>query len=439
MRLKVNKNPLTLLSVLFSPLFLLAGGEIKDSTKPWSFHFQQTIVGQYHPKFKSLYEGNNTFTSAPEEAYSLTSTLYIGRRLWKGAEFYFNPEIAGGKGLSKTLGIGGFPNGETFRVGDPAPALYVARLFFTQYFALGNEEEKSDDEANSLQGKLPAKRLSITLGKISIADYFDGNKYSHDPRTQFLNWGLMSAGGWDYPANTRGYTWAGVVEYITPNLSVRASSSMVGEEANGPYMDMHFGKANSTTLEVEKPYTFMGKNGRIRAIGFYTLAHMGNYTKALSDSIPDITRSRQYGRTKYGAVLNIEQDFSEDAGAFFRASWNDGKNETWAFTEIDNSLSAGIVMQGTQWKRKDDKLGVAILIDGLSKDHRTYLARGGYGFIIGDGKLNYANEFIVEAQYNINLHKNFWITPDYQFIMNPGYNKDRGPVNIFGLRGHCEF
>jgi high affinity Mn2+ porin len=288
---------------------------------------------------------------------------------------------------------------------------------------------------------MPAKRLVITLGKFSITDIFDANAYSHDPRTQFMNWSLMSSGAWDYPADVKGYTWGGVAEVFMPKWSLKAGLTMVPSYANGPDFDRNIAKANSLSLEYDRNYLFFKKPGIMRIIGFYTNAHMGNYQLATNDTIyhKDITLTRAYGRTKWGFVINFEQKIDEQFGLFLRASYNDGKNETWAFTEIDFSSSAGILMKGTRWKRSDDRFGLAYVRNSISNDHEKYLASGGYGFIIGDGHLNYDDENIIEAFYSFKWGNYLFISPDYQLVLNPAYNKDRGPIHLFALRAHVEF
>jgi high affinity Mn2+ porin len=418
----------------------------KDTVKShrWNIHFQQTVITQYHPTFAAAY--SDTFSLQPkgEAQTSLTSTLFMGAKMWKGAEIFFNPEIAGGSGLSLARGVAGFPNGETFRIGNPKPQIYLARLFLRQYIALSQETEDIEDDANQLPRKLPISYLSFTLGKFSIADFFDNNRYSHDARNQFMNWALMSNGAWDYPANTRGYTVGFVTEFVRPGWAFRISSTMVPTIANGNDMDHNIKMAKSETAEFEKKYKLFRRSGTIRALGFYTQADMGNYRlavqKALPGMRPDITQVRSAGRIKYGFGINIEQSFSETTGMFARASWNDGKNETWAFTEIDQAVSIGISVTGKRWQREEDVAGLALLGNGISQDHRNYLKNGGHGFMVGDGNLNYAPEIITEFFYNFHLHdKHFWISPDYQFIINPAYNMDRGPVHVFSLRLHSEF
>jgi high affinity Mn2+ porin len=418
-------------------------GQAQDSTGIWkkrfSLHFQQTVITQYKPAIHSPYEGRNSLFSSSESQTSLTSTFFLGIRLFKKIEFYFNPELAGGGGLSHTLGIAGFPNGETFRIGDPRPEAYIARCEVRRTFNLGGEIKAVDEGFNQVALTKSSRYITVVAGKYSIADYFDNNSYSHDPRTQFFNWALMSNAAWDYPANVRGYTYNVMLEYGDGPWAIRVASSVVPKYANSSIMDWNLKKAHSETVEIERKYSISGNAGRFRLLGFHTLARMGNYKEAVITG-DSIVGDRRYGRTKYGWGINIEQALSEHSGAFFKASWNDGHNETWAFAEIDQSISLGYTFTPAVFHRENDILGIAGVINGISPDHRDYLAHGGYGFMIGDGKLNYANEMIFEIFYNIHIHdQHFWVTPGYQFVANPAYNMDRGPVNIFSIRVHTHF
>lgn len=416
----------------------------KDSLKDhWlTIHAQATVINQFKPSFSAPYSGENSLSTEKENKTSITSTLYIGSRLWKGASIYFNPEIAGGSGLSSALGIGDATNGETFRVGSPAPQIYLARLFFTQRFTLGKEREYQESDQNQLGMYIPTKYLSITVGKVGIADFFDDNSYSHDPRTQFMAWSLMDNGAWDYPANTRGYTPSAIVEFISPKHEIRYAVSLLPVDANGNTMDWNIQQSASHNLEYVHRHQINQLKGAIRVLAFFNTTHMGNYRQSIQpenmDSIPDVTSNRMYGRSKFGFALNAEQALGADLGVFFRASWNDGNNETWAFTEIDRSISAGIVWEGKKWKRPDDQVGLAYVTSGLSKPHRDYLKAGGKGFILGDGNLNYAWEHLAELYYSAALIKeHLFLSGAYQFLVNPGYNRDRkGPVSIFSLRIH---
>lgn len=411
-----------------------------NAQSPFTFHFQQTVVSQTKTKIKAPYSGENSLIPEKETQASITATLFMGAKLWKGAEGYFDTELSGGSGLSGAKGMGGFTNGEAFRIGDAAPKIYLARLYLKQTIALSKDYEEVEDGINQVATKMPTKYLRFVIGKFCLSDFFDNNTYSHDPRSQFLNWALMSHGAWDYAANVRGYTSGYVVEYGTPTFGARISTTAVPTYANGPDLNYNFAKNYAHSAEINKTFGKTGKEMTIRLLGYFTKTHMGSYVEATKRDIKDITETRMDGRTKAGFGLNIEQKFNENAGLFFRSSWNDGKNETWAFTEIDRSITLGFANDGEKWKRPKDTFGVALAANGLSVEHRDYLASGGYGFIIGDGKLNYGLEKIFETYYRIHMHgDHFWLTPNYQLVVNPAYNKDRGPANVFSLRAHAEF
>jgi hypothetical protein len=424
-----------------------------DSTRmnKWTNHFQLTVISQSQFGFKSSYSGNNSLSNKAEYgATSITSTLFLGRKLWTGGAFYFNPEISGGTGLSSSLGVAGALNGETYRVGNAEPQLSIARAYFQQQIPLGRTSyEKVVDDVNQIKGTAPADRITISAGKFAISDFYDDNKFSHDPRTQFLNWSLMSNGAWDYPANTKGYTFGIVTELVKRNWAIRLSSVAVPAIANAPKMEYVLPGAHSETLEIERKILVDKRPGKLRFIISNTHSRAPSYEvglKAISDNdtyllnvISGDAESKTYGGKKFGLGFSGEQELTNDLGVFMRAGWNDGKDVSWAFTEIDQTLSAGLSLNGAKWKRPGDVFGVAGVVNGISGAHQKFLKAGGYGFIIGDGNLNYGREAIIEVYYNARLFNSFWFTADYQFVNNPAYNKDRGPVNAFALRGHVEF
>lgn len=424
-----------------------------DSTKasPWSVHFQLTVINQSHSGFKAAYSGTNSLADSVETgATSITTTLYLGRKLWKNAAVYFNPELSGGRGLSYAVGVAGALNGETYRIGDPAPVVSIARAYFQQIIPLGHTGYEDVPDANNQVGaRIPSSRINLSAGKFSMSDFYDKNIYSHDPRIQFLNWSLMSNGAWDYPANTKGYTMGLVAELIQPTWAIRLSSVAVPKIANHPEMEYVFGKAHSETAEFEHKISVNKMPGVIRLLFSYTASRAPSYAEGMaaltsSDAyllkvISGNAEGSAYGGHKTGICMNVEQQLANDLGAFARVGWNDGKYVTWAFTEIDQTLQAGLSLKGTRWKRGDDVIGLAGVINGISSEHRAFLKAGGYGFIIGDGALNYGHEAILETYYSAKLFPNIWTTFDYQFVNNPAYNKDRGPVHVFAIRGHIEF
>ena len=436
------------ISIIISiPVFAQPG---LDSSKNWSYHFQLTVINQTHPSFRVKYSGINSLSSEAEhKKLSLTTTLFLAHKLWKNAALYINPEIAGGSGISSAKGIAGFTNGETFRIGSTEPVLYIARLFFKQSIALKNSGyEMVASGNNQVEEQVPTSRITLSAGKISLSDFFDNNIYSHDPRSQFMNWSLMSNGAWDYPADTRGYTQGLVMELIRPSFAIRFSSVLVPRKANGLQLDYKITKAHSETLEFEKTYK-VKHPATIRLLAFHTFSQAPTYRTTLeqvkngdSTSVDVYSGQKEwkkYGGAKYGFGINTEKEISNAAGIFLKASWNDGQTATWAFTEIDRSISAGVNIKGSSWKRANDNIGIAQVINGISKDHQAFLNAGLYGFIIGDGKLNYRAETITEIYYLVKLANAFYISADYQFVNNPAYNKDRGAVHVFAIRGHIEF
>jgi len=440
-----------LLLTIFKAQSLFAQHTDSTHVSPWNYHYQITVIDQNHSGFNAKYSGMNSLADSVEKgAVSVTSTLDLGRRLWEGGAFHFNAELSGGHGLSSTLGVAGALNGETYRIGDPSPVVSAARYYLQQMIPLNHTgyEQQEDDIDNQLTGTIPSSRIVISAGKFSMSDFFDDNSYSHDPRTQFMNWALMSNGAWDYPANTKGYTYGLVVELIKPGWAARVSSVAVGATANHSDMEYRFGKAHSETLELTKKLHLIDSlPGSIGFIASYTASRQPSYqdgleaiktgNTALLNVFSGSAEGLSYGGHKTGFYLNMEQGLTEDLGFFARAGWNDGKYATWAFTEIDQTISAGLSLKGAPWKRKGDVVGIGQIVDGLSADHRAFLKAGGYGFIIGDGNLNYGHEYITEVYYSAQFTKTFWVSVDYQLVMNPGYNKDRqGPVHVFGFRGH---
>jgi high affinity Mn2+ porin len=250
----------------------------------------------------------------------------------------------------------------------------------------------------------------------------------------------MDNGAWDYAADTRGYTWGLMVELNQPDWSIRVASVLVPTVANGIDFDTNIGQARGDNLELEYRYALARRPGKARFVAYANRAHMGSYGESLTLSPikPDITQTRDY-RTKYGLGINLEQELTDELGLFSRLGWNDGTTETWAFTEIDRTVSLGAALRGVAWKRPDDVAGLALILNGLSGPHAAYLAAGGYGFIIGDGALSYALEEIVETYYSAQLLKQLSASLDFQWVNHPAYNEARGSVGIFAGRVHLEF
>ena len=437
----MNKFKFALVILGISSLQLQAQ-QATDSIKDerFSVHGQSTVINQYKPSFSAKYSGPNSLKTETESVLSTTFSLFLGARLWEHASIYLNPEVAGGSGLSGSSGVGAATNGETYRIGDTAPTFELARLYFRQIIPFTGETSRQESDQNQLAGRMPTHYVSLTVGKICLSDFFDINSYSHDPRTQFMSWALMSNGAWDFPANTRGYTPSIVLAWVTPLNEIRYGFSLLPLVANGMAMNWNIGKAGSQTLEYTRRYSLACKKGALRVASYLNICNMGNYDEstALNPTAPDIKATRKDGRSKYGIVVNAEQAITKDIGAFFRAGWNDGNNETWVFTEIDRTVSLGLSATGSRWRRPEDRVGLAHVVSGLSSQHVNYLKAGGKGFELGDGKLNYALENLTEFYYSFQLTKDISLSATYQHIINPGYNKDRGPVDVLSARMHLQ-
>ncbi|HYK91296.1 MAG TPA: carbohydrate porin [Acidobacteriota bacterium] len=406
----------------------------------WNVHFQITSIVQHHGSFYSKYEGENSLPAHAENRVSITATVFMTVRLNSNLDVILNPEIAGGKGFGDVTGIAGFTNGEMPRVQTATPKLYLARGYLRGSWALGDGTKFVEDGPNQLAGQQPIRRLTVLVGKFAVTDYFDCNTYSHDPRTQFMNWSLMYNGAWDYPADVRGYTIGVMQELTMRRWSVRTAMVMEPTTANGPTLDTRMTKNRGQLAEGELRFTTKGNPGKLRVLGFLHREDAGTFREALSigGNPPDLGPTRRSGTHKYGTALNLEQSLAEGIGLFSRYGWSDGKTETWAFTQIDRSISGGVSINGRFWKRPADHIGVAAVRNYLSGDQRSFLSAGGVGFIIGDGRLTYGPESIVEAYYAWRAVKGWTITGDYQHIQNPAYNRDRGPVDAISIRLHWE-
>ena len=437
-----NKKLLTRLIIIGLTTSSIASAE--TSQEDWNAKFQSTYVWQKDAAFHSPYFSVNSLSSDPHKSYSFTATAALGVRLWQGSELYLDPEVSQGVAFSDLTGLGGFTNGELARTSGAKPVFYRARFFLRQTWGLGGGKEIVESRANQLAGDVDKNKGVLTLGNVSVLDIFDNNSYSHDPRTQFLNWAIMTHGAYDYAADSRGYSWGVTFEYDMDDWAVRAGRFIQPKEPNLLKLDAHIFEHYGDQIEIEHVHEIDGKPGKLRLLAFRNHTKMSRYQDALNlgaltATTPDLNQVRYSNQNKVGLGLNFEQEINSDIGLFGRAMWADGKTETYAFTEIDHSLSGGLLIKGTSWKRADDTVGLAIAVNGLSNVHRHYLSAGGIGFFLGDGQLNYKNENILEAFYNIKVAKYAWATLDLQHIQNPAYNADRGPVNFAGIRLHTEF
>jgi hypothetical protein len=405
-------------------------------------HVQATYLRQSKPSFNSPYSGLNSLGAARASSYSVTSTLYLGANLGSGWEVYLNPEMAQGVAFSQLRGTGGFTNGELARTSGASLRGYYARAFVRKTWNLGGDWEAQASEANQVATRYAAERVVLTAGTMSVLDLFDAVDYSRDARTQFMNWSSLTYGAWDFAADARGYTRGLALEYISPGWSLRAGRFAMPVESNGLRLDGRFAERYGDMAEIELPFKGLARGGVLRFLAFRNRAEMGGFRDALAlgaatGSAPDLTQVRRL-QSKKGIGAGAQIELTEHVGAYARAAMNDGKTETFAFTEIDRSLAIGALLKGAAWQRDRDSIGVALYVNGLRAPHRDYLAAGGLGFFLGDGRLNYGSERIFETFYSLGLMKGTWLSLGYQRMINPGYNRDRGPADFFGFRVHAE-
>src|SRR6266851_4407877 len=415
-----------------------ARGDDPPEQRNLELHFQATVATQAHPGFPAAYSGPHPLSSDAESATSVVMDVFAAIRLWRGGELYLDPELSGGRGLSSTFGVAAFPSGEVYRVGDPDPTIFLGRMFLRQTFGLGGGRVRLDSGPTQLARDRDA--LTVTVGRVSTTDLLDANPVSNDPHTRFMSWGLWASAAFDYPADTRGYTWGAAVALDLGDWSARAGIFLEPQVANGMDFEWNVARARGIAVEGERRWSWGGRSGAVRLLAFLNTAHMGDYEAALAMATPpDVTATRADGRKKFGFVASANQDLGSGLSAFARASWDDGKTETWAFTEIDRSLAIGAVQSGALWGREADEAGAAVVVSGLSGPHRRYLEAGGLGFIIGDGALRYGPEILGEVYYRLSLTKEMSAGVNYQPIVNPGFNRDRGPAHVFTGRVHVAF
>jgi high affinity Mn2+ porin len=418
-----------------------SGTDTETGPERWNLYYQATSIGDYHGKFNSPYEDATSLKAYPERDVSLTTTLFFTWRLEQDTFLIFNPEIAGGKGFSGVNGIANQPNGEIPRVATATPKPYIARLLIQHDFGFGSAKEHQESDENQLAGDRPVNRYSIYAGRFTVTDYFDNNNYTHDPRMQFMAWGVMYNGAWDYPADTRGYTWGIVQEANTRNWSFRYGIVAEPKVANGQQFDRRLFRDHGQVWEAERRYELRKRAGAVRVLAYDNREQGGNYAQALAlakqtGTTPNINLTDHVGTLKYGTGVSFDQAITNDLGMFIRLGWNDGKTQSFAFTAIDRLASGGVSLKGTHWKRKGDVIATSFTAGGLSAVHKEYLAAGGVDFLIGDGALNYAPEYVWESYYQARLAPGFFAAFDVQRDTDPAYNRDRGPVMIYSIRLH---
>jgi high affinity Mn2+ porin len=428
----------------------------ENLSEDWSVHGQYTMVTQWHGNFRALYSGENSLTHQAAHATTNDATLFLGYRLGPQTEFYLNPEVDQGFGLSDTLGAAGFTSGAAYKVGEQRPYVRMPRLFVRHVVELGGEVQKLDPDANQLAGSRSADNLTFTLGKMSVVDIFDNNKYAHDTRGDFLNWSILDAGAFDYAADAWGFTYGIAAEWAQGDWTWRNGLYDLSNKPNSTTLEINF-RQFEVVSELEHRHVWAGHPGAVKGLVFMNRGDMGSYQDALalyqqdlqaclsdpnnpslSCGAPKTANVRRYA-SRLGWAFNLEQELMTSVGVFAKVSMNQGSKEAFEFTEINQSVVLGTLVNGTFWQRADDSVGVAYVQNGLSNQAKSYFAAGGMGILIGDGALTYGSERIFETFYNWQATKGVALALDYQRIVNPGYNQARGPVNVAGLRLHAEF
>ncbi|HVG26029.1 MAG TPA: carbohydrate porin [Acidobacteriaceae bacterium] len=431
-----------------------------SDTSPWLLSGQANIVFQAHPGFHSPYAGPNSLVGRGEYKVSLVGTLFSGLQLHRNPRFnteaILDIESAGGRGISQALGLAGFTNLDVVRNPSLGSKPYIARVQLHQTLGLSSRLVDAKRTPFSLATRVPARRLDFRAGKLSLPDVFDLNNPASDSHLQFLNWTVDNNGAWDYAADTRGYTYAAVAEYDDGPLSLRYAFALMPTVANGIDLQSSLRKARGDNFELDyaatplTPLLAPERKGAVRLLGFVNHANMGDYREANAAAFaargagqltaaPDITAHPFRTARKYGLGLNFEQELTPDLRLFGRFGWNDGRQESYAYTEVEQTIEFGADLAGSRWSRVNDKLGLALVSNAIKRDHQQYLALGGRGFLLGDGGLRYAREDILEAFYTAHNWRGLFTAFDLQLIAHPGYNLARGPVAVFSVRTHVDF
>ena len=428
------------LATLTSPAIAADG----DSTpQTWAIHGQATFVLQAHPDLRSPYEGPNSLRGQGEAKETFDATLYAGFRPWSGAEIWVNPEIDQGFGLSNTLGVAGFPSGEAYKVGKAQPYAKLPRWFLRQTINLGGDSEKVDADLNQLGGRQRSNRLVVTVGKFSVVDVFDTNEQAHDPRSDFMNWTIIDAGTFDYAANAWGYTYGAAAELYAGPWAFRAGAFDLSDVPNSERLDPRFSQYEFDG-EIEHRHSILGQPGKLKVTLYLNHGRMGRFEDAIrlaeqTGGPADIAAVRQT-RNRAGISFNLEQQVSKSTAMFVKGGLTNGNIEPYEFTDVDRTLAVGATVKGTGWGRGDDTVGVAGVVNGITRVHQQFLHAGGLGILVGDGKLPHpGGEYLAEAYYDVALAKPLHLSFDAQLVVHPGYNRDRGPVPVGGLRLHAQF
>lgn len=409
----------------------------------FAVHAQATFVVQGNFRFPAGFDGANSLRSRGETRETADVTIYAGVKPWNGAELWVNPEIDQGFGLANTLGAAGFPSGEAYKVGKSSPYVRLQRLFLRQTINLGGEDEKVSADLNQLAGHRRVDRLVVTVGKLGVGDVFDANSYAHDPRGDFLNWSVVEAGSFDYAADAWGYTYGGAIELYQGRYAVRLGLFDLSKVPNSDRLETGF-RQYEGVAEVEERHTIGGREGRLRLTGFVNHGNMARLDDATnlataSGASADVSLVRHFA-DRVGLSLNFEQAVTGCLGVFARAGFADDRYEAFEFTDIDQTVSGGLSLKGTNWSRVNDLVGVALVVNRAGAPRRRYLDAGGLGILIGDGRLPHpGDEHIIEAYYDFAMIRSARISFDAQLIDNPAYNRDRGPAVVLAGRLHAQF
>jgi high affinity Mn2+ porin len=420
----------------------------------WNIHGQITETPQGDLAFPALYSGANSLTRGGEVQETFTADLFAGTRLWHGAEIHTDALLWKGFGLTNDKGIEAFPNGDAFKLGTVNPHFMFAHLFIRQTIGLGGKREPVPDGPLTLGGVRDISRLTITLGRLTPTDMFDNNAYAQDPHTQFMNWAMITNLSWDFPADSVGYTTGLVVEFNQPKWALRYGFFQVPNTQNGftaddqiltfPHAggDGPFFRSWGMVTEFERRYA-NAHPGVIRVLSFVNEANTIGYREAtpllrVNGPGADLSSASAF-RRKYGFGLNWEQKIADDVGVFSRLGWDNGQVQGWMYNDSNWTASLGTSVKGTPWRRTRDTFGLAFVVSGASRSNQEFLEAGGTDILDGDGALTYGSEKVIEAYYNFAIWKSIQVTPDYEFVDNPAFNRDRGPVSVFGIRLHGQF
>ena len=406
---------------------------------------QANFIFQTHPPFHADYSGPHSLSPNYEKATSRVMTLYTGVRLNNSTEILVDIEEAGGAALSLGFGLAGNTDLDIVRNPLLSNEPYLGRGMIHKVFALSKDKVESQRSYLSLFDELPRRRLELRFGKFSLPDFFDVNSVGSDTHLQFINWTTDNNGAWDYAADTRGYTVGLTADYEDRNWGFRFAEALMPTIANGIDLVWKPWQVHAENFEYElRRGLIPKKSGVVRLLAYTNCANMGIYRDqiALAEEkhvTPDITDHPWHITRKYGFGVNLEQNLTRNLTAFARFGWDNGKTESFAYTEVDQTFAEGLGANGAWWHRKRDRAGIAFISNAIKKDHQTYLADGGLGFLLGDGKLNYGRENILETYYTVHVWRGIYLAPGLQHINDPGYNRDRGPVLVPSFRAHVEF